>query len=171
MQRDERINLPGSLKSIDDDAFFYCSALTSIVIPDSVEEIGMRAFTFCSEADITLPNWLTNVNLNDISYMTKSVTIPASVTEIEEFGYHQKITFLGDAPEIPVCELYSEFDEVVGIAISGLEAGYETDYADSVYTDERVETGVTIYYSGEGFEKYIEMFPQYQWVRTGEADG
>lgn len=161
----ESIDMPESLKSIGDQAFCNCESLGEVVIPDSVEEIGMDPFLYCWSADITLPYGLTEVNLYDICPEAESVTIPASVTKIDEFGYHRNITFLGDAPELPVWELLSEYDEVVGLALSGLNEGYDTDMAGTVFTPDRVETGVTIYYSGKGFDKYIEMCPQYHWVK------
>ena len=52
---------------IGEDAFSYCSSLTSVIIPSSVTEIGEGAFFVCSS--------LTSVN------------IPSSVTSIEESAF------------------------------------------------------------------------------------
>lgn len=42
------INIPDSVTSIGDSAFFDCTNLTSITIPDSVKSIGPWAFSSCS---------------------------------------------------------------------------------------------------------------------------
>lgn len=142
------IDFPESLKEIGEQAFEGC-ALTSITIPATIEELGRSAF---GATDITLCEGLTEIDL-DAFYNAESITIPASVTKIDAFRSQRVITFLGDAPEIPTWELKNSAGEVIGVAISGLDDGL--DY----------ETSVTIYYSGEGFEKYIEMCPQYNWVK------
>ena len=36
-----------SVTSIGDEAFYYCSGLTSVTIPNSVTSIGERAFHYC----------------------------------------------------------------------------------------------------------------------------
>ena len=50
------VEIPGSVTSISDYAFRYCSSLTSIVIPNSVTSIGFSAFAGCNGLrSISLP--------------------------------------------------------------------------------------------------------------------
>ena len=44
-------NSPGNLKIIGDDAFRYCTSLTSITIPESVTSIGDRVFYRCTSLE------------------------------------------------------------------------------------------------------------------------
>ena len=50
------------VESIGDYAFYYCSSLTSITIPNSVRSIGKEAFYNCKGlTSITIPNSVTNI--------------------------------------------------------------------------------------------------------------
>ena len=79
------ITIPDSVTSIGDDTFRYCSSLTSITIPNSVTSIGDWAFHVCSSlTSITIPNGVTSIG--DVAFMAcsslTSITIPNSVTSI-----------------------------------------------------------------------------------------
>jgi hypothetical protein len=79
------VTIPNSVASIGDMAFQYCSALTSITIPNSVMSIGERAFSGCSAlTSITIPEGVTSIGykaFDGCSSLT-SITIPNSVTSI-----------------------------------------------------------------------------------------
>ncbi len=74
----------GSVTSIGYGAF-SCHSVTSITIPDSVTEIGDRAFECCDElTSVTIGNGVTSIGASafDQCYDLTSVTIPDSVTSI-----------------------------------------------------------------------------------------
>ncbi|MBR6618439.1 MAG: leucine-rich repeat domain-containing protein, partial [Oscillospiraceae bacterium] len=74
--------IPDGVTNIGDDAFYRCSALTTITIPDGVTSIGDRAFSGCSGlTSITIPDGVGNiayVAFSGCSSLT-SITIPDSV--------------------------------------------------------------------------------------------
>ena len=79
------ISIPNSVTSIGNYAFSDCSSLTSIAIPNSVTNIGSYAFYKCSSlTSVTIPNSVTSIKNNTFGSCDglTSVTIPNSVTSI-----------------------------------------------------------------------------------------
>lgn len=82
--------IPGTVTTIGDDAFAYCSGLTRVTIPISVTTIGHNAFRYCKGlSSVTIPNSVTSIG--DMAFLEcsglKSVTIHGSVTSIGDWAF------------------------------------------------------------------------------------
>ena len=80
-----------SVTSIGSSAFYKCSGLTSVTIPNSVTSIGNSAFSGCSGlTSVTIPNSV--ISISDYAFYEcrglTSVTIPNSVTSIGQEAFY-----------------------------------------------------------------------------------
>ena len=81
-----------SVTSIGESAFYWCTGLTSVTIPNSVTSIGNNAFDGCTGLTfITIPNSVTTIGYNAFDGCTglTSITIPNSVTTIEYNAFYR----------------------------------------------------------------------------------
>ena len=79
------IIIPNSVINIGERAFELCSGLTSIEIPNSVTSIGDRAFSGCRKLiSVSTPNNITSIGSSTFSNCSglTSIEIPNSVTSI-----------------------------------------------------------------------------------------
>lgn len=80
-----RVSIPDSVKTIGNSAFLYCSSLEEVTIPDSVTSIENSAFSCCSSlTKITLSQNITEIGIdvfNQCSSLTE-IKIPNGVKKI-----------------------------------------------------------------------------------------
>ena len=84
------VTIPNSVTNIGIGAFSGCSGLTLITIPENVTSIGEGAFENCINLEsITLPNGVTCIK--DVTFVScsslVSITIPESVTSIGNYAF------------------------------------------------------------------------------------
>ncbi len=134
--------LPDTLTSIDDEAFYVCKNLVSVDFGSGLQTIGEQAFARCGIKSVTLPDSLTTIESEAFHACDdlEEIEVPASVTFVgsHAFGGIDTVIFLGDAPEIH--EMQAE------------EMG-------------AYRGNPNIVYRGSGFEKYIEQYPDINWIK------
>jgi uncharacterized repeat protein (TIGR02543 family) len=82
--------IPDSVASIGNRAFYNCTGLTSIIIPNGVIIIGDEAFSGSGLTSITIPNGVTSIGDEAFSNCASltSITIPNSVTSIGSNSFY-----------------------------------------------------------------------------------
>jgi hypothetical protein len=91
------VTIPDSVTSIEDLAFYNCSSLTNVTMPNSVTSIGQLVFSLCTGlTSATIPNGVTRISGNTFAGCSglTNVTIPDSVTQIgaDAFAHCSSLT-------------------------------------------------------------------------------
>lgn len=84
------VTIPNSVTSIEQGAFLDCKSLTSVTIPNGVTSLGKSVFQGCTSlTSVIIPNSL--INIDEFAFYNcsslKSVTIPTSVRSIGDCAF------------------------------------------------------------------------------------
>ena len=121
--------------SIGDFAFYYCSSLTDITLPEGVTSIGYCAFADCSSLTaITIPDGVTsieNYTFVNCSSLT-TITLPEGVTSIGEGAFSGCSSLISITNLEKVREIgdYAFYD---CSSLTSIDTGYAFSLGDSTF--------------------------------------
>lgn len=85
------ISIPNSVTRIGTDAFYYCAGLTEITFPSSLEYIGDYAFSLCTGlTSITIPNSVTHIGNRAFASCSGVKTLEFNAENCNTCGGHNK---------------------------------------------------------------------------------
>lgn len=145
------INLPNSIKYINDDAFSYCKYLTKINIPDGIETLN--CFDYCeSLASINIPDSVKTLGGFYDTALT-SITIPSNVTEISQsaFAYCaslKEIQIPSSVAKIDFAAFYN-CEALTDVYYSGTKEQWDKINIDTRYNSNAPLLNATIHFTKE----------------------
>ena len=105
--------IPEDVTSIGEEAFYYCSGLTSITIPNSVTSIGRSAFYNCSGlTSVTISSNVTSIGSSAFNNCSNLTNAKVPVTNFTEFCNNKVIGLISSYIEKPVTLIDKDGNEI-----------------------------------------------------------
>lgn len=73
-----RVDIPAGLLHISDNAFYYCSKLTDVILSDSVESVSGSAFRWSGVTNVYVGAGVTNLNAGENYYASEGLGLTPS---------------------------------------------------------------------------------------------
>lgn len=104
-----QVTIPGSITSLGDSLFTFCTSLTNVTILDGLTRIELGMFSNCTNlTSITIPNSVTSIEDSGFAYCISltNITIPGSITHIGYEAFLEctnlaAVFFTGQTPYVP----------------------------------------------------------------------
>ena len=144
--------------SIFDEAFYNCTRLTSVTIPNSVTSIGYAAFYNCTRlASITFPDSVTSIG--DVAFQNcsslTSITFPDSMTSIGSSAFYN----CSGLTSVTISDSVTSIDYSAFLKCSSLTSIYYTgdmsSWLEKNWPEEVMSSGRTLYIGGNKVEGEI----------------
>lgn len=87
----EEYTVPASVTSIGDYAFYDCSNLKNVILPEGLESIGFYAFDHSNLQSINFPSTLKSIGnsaFRDCYYLSGDIVIPEGITSIGDSVFY-----------------------------------------------------------------------------------
>jgi hypothetical protein len=125
------VNIPPAInglpvRTLGGEAFFDCTGLTSVTIPDSITNMGDGAFAECSKLkSVTIPDSITIIGENTFSGCAalSGITLPKSIVSIEDgaFEYCGALTSITISESVTNIGL-AAFSDCSSLTMIGVDA-------------------------------------------------
>ena len=104
--------------SIGSEAFYYCSGLTSVTIPNSVTSIGSSAFYDCyGLTSVTIPNSVTSIGEWAFYGCSSLTSVKVPVTDFSSFCQNKIISLIKDHIGKPVQLIDNEGKDITNFIV------------------------------------------------------
>jgi hypothetical protein len=143
------LEISDGIQIIENEAFYGCSGMISVILPSTIEEIGEKAFYLCIDlVTINLNEGLTTLGDSAFAYCsrlggTSTITIPSTLSIIPDFAFYN-------------CTALVNLIISDGVTDIGESAFSEADSLHTIYIPGSVHTiGVSAFYDDDSLVNVI----------------